>query len=287
MVFEELQNRMPNCVICRHHCPIGELRCDRGKEMAERIMAGEADPEEYIRWAEERRKAREAQGETWQHGHGRHPEFPEGGPDHRRHGPWDGRRGPHGPEGFAHGPEGRGPHGPAGFGTGPEGRGPHGPESFGPGPGGFRGGPGMPPGRPPMPRPMPRDDSLGALLFYAAHAFRPEPPRGGGRGGPGMGQRRVLRLLAETESISQQSLQEILAIRPGSLSELLGKLEHKGLIARTQDEADRRKNSLSLTDEGRRVLNGLDEQADPFAFLTEEEKEMLKGLLKKIIEANR
>ncbi len=247
MVFEELQNRMPNCVICRHHCPIDELRCDRGKEMAERIMAGEADPEEYVRWAEERRKARE---ETWQHEHGRHPEFPEGGPDHRRHGPWDGRRGPHGPEGF-------------------------------------RKGPGMPPDRPHLPRPMPQDDSLGSLLFYAAHASRPEPPRGGGRGGPGMGQRRVLRLLSETESVSQQSLQEILAIRPGSLSELLGKLENKGLIARTQDEADRRKNFLSITDEGRRVLNDPDVQADPFAVLTETEKETLKGLLKKVIEASR
>ena len=101
-----------------------------------------------------------------------------------------------------------------------------------------------------------------------------------------MAQHRVLKLLGETSSISQQSLQEILAIRPGSLSELLSKLENKGLILRTQDETDRRKNTLSLTDAGREALKETEERRDPFNMLTDEEQEALKALLKKIIEGN-
>ncbi len=268
MLLEELKKIMPACVNCHNHCPIDNTNCERGRDMVSKITSGEATPEEYIRKAVEKMKEHRAGEDERPHEHGRFPEFGH----FRPHGSCENRHGPHAPEGSECGHKGRKGPGPDGFGRPPF---------------GFRMMPGMPGGHPHMPRPMPQDDSLGSLLFFAAHASRPRPPKGAGRGDPGMGQRRVLRLLAETGSISQQSLQEILAIRPGSLSELLGKLENKGLITRTQDEADRRKNYLSLTDEGRTVLDNLNEEADPFSCLAEEEKETLKVLLKKIIEANR
>ena len=221
--------------------------------MLDKILSGEVTPEKYIKRAEERRKE------------------------------WENRMN-HEEERFCHDRkercfrecEGRSFHGPknmpfGGFGgrsfQGPKNMPFHGPKNM-----------------PHLPR-LPKDDSLNSLLFFAAYAVRPRPVKGKG-GMEGMAQHRVLKLLGETSSISQQSLQEILAIRPGSLSELLSKLENKGLILRTQDETDRRKNTLSLTDAGREALKETEERRDPFNMLTDEEQEALKALLKKIIEGN-
>ena len=271
MTLEELKNSMPNCVRCGRHCPIDELNCERGQEMVNKILAGEITAEECLKKAEERKKAHEGRGCCRR-------DQAEG-------------RGPHGP-GFCsegHGPGFRGPgFGGPGFGShhhgpgfGPEGHGPgFGPEGHGP----AFGGPGFGPRHHrPM---MPQDDSLGSLLFFAVHAVMPRP-RKVGPGMAGIAQHRVLKLLSETSEISQQSLMEILAIRPGSLSELLKKLEDKGYIVRTPDETDKRKNTLSLTDAGKEALAAAEDRKDPFAVLSEEEQEQLKALLKKIIEANR
>ena len=52
----------------------------------------------------------------------------------------------------------------------------------------------------------------------------------------GQGQRRVLTILQERGSMQQRELQEYLGIQPGSMSELIGKLEQKGLLKRTSSE---------------------------------------------------
>ena len=296
MTLEELKNIMPNCVNCGRHCPIDDLHCEKGKEMVDRILAEEITPEECIKKAEERRKEREHCKDRRPEGHHRNcrgrEDRPFRGPEGRpfrgpENMPFGGPEGKpfRGPENMPFGGlEGRPFRGPENmpFG-GPDGRpfqGPqnmpfHGPEFFS----------GQKPDMDRMPR-LPQDESLNSLLFFAAHAVRPRRAKGE-RGMEGMAQHRVLKLLGETSSISQQSLQEILAIRPGSLSELLKKLEDKGLILRTPDDNDRRKNTLSLTDAGRDTLKATEEQRDPFNMLTEEEQETLKTLLKKIIEGNR
>ncbi|MCC8101688.1 MAG: MarR family transcriptional regulator [Clostridiales bacterium] len=61
----------------------------------------------------------------------------------------------------------------------------------------------------------------------------------------------VLQLLQKNGPMSQQDIQETLNILPGSVSELISKLEGKGFLARQRDEADRRKVVLSLTERGR------------------------------------
>ena len=48
----------------------------------------------------------------------------------------------------------------------------------------------------------------------------------------------------------QKELQYILGIRPGSMSEIVTKLEKRGLLVRKRDEKDMRRARLSITEEG-------------------------------------
>ena len=88
------------------------------------------------------------------------------------------------------------------------------------------------------------------------------------RGGPGHspvrdgrgGQGRVLALLAMNPEISQRELTYLLRLSRQALAELLTKLEQKGLIERTQSEADRRTMLVTLTDSGREAAQKIDER---------------------------
>ena len=104
MTLEELKNIMPNCVNCGRRCPIDDLHCERGQEMVERILSGEAAPEEYIKKAEERRKEH---GEEHKDRHGaEHGAEHRGG--HRCHRKEDHEGGPFREPGMHEGP--RFPH---------------------------------------------------------------------------------------------------------------------------------------------------------------------------------
>ena len=101
------------------------------------------------------------------------------------------------------------------------------------------------------------------------------------------GQSRALGLLREGETMTQRELTERLGIRPGSASELVGKLERAGLITRTPSETDRRTADIALTEAGAarreewagKEKNGMGEL---FAALSEEEKTSLLALLEKL-----
>ncbi len=105
-------------------------------------------------------------------------------------------------------------------------------------------------------------------------------------GGPAAGQGRVLQLLRQEESLPQRELLLRLGIRPGSLSELIGKLEAKGLIERERDDQDRRKATVRITPAGRAAAEESQAEADPFAVLTEEEQDALRALLTKVLDGN-
>ncbi|MBR3545391.1 MAG: winged helix-turn-helix transcriptional regulator [Oscillospiraceae bacterium] len=161
-------------------------------------------------------------------------------------------RGPHG-HGDERGFEGRGPHG-HGDDRGFEGRGPYGHGE----------------------RPGFEDDSLRSLLIRAAQSMH--HPRAGAS------QELVLRILDREGAPDQQSLLRELRVRPGSLSELLGKLEQKGLIERERSESDRRRVIVRLTEAGRQALTPGETAADdPFAVLTGEEQTALRALLEKVL----
>ncbi len=122
------------------------------------------------------------------------------------------------------------------------------------------------------------DDSLGSLLdrcgHYLAHRI----------GGKKRGQEGVLSVIAGQPGITQKELSEALGIQPASVSELLMKLERKGLVIREKDEQDRRSIKVQLTEEGQSILaepNG--ESSDPFQALSVEEQEQLRTLLAKLL----
>jgi len=102
------------------------------------------------------------------------------------------------------------------------------------------------------------------------------------------GQGRILRALCQRGEIPQKELQELLGIQAGSMSEIAAKLEGKGLIVRVRSEEDRRKVSLSITEQGRAWVAQRDEDAirhnrsELFSALTAEERDTLEALLDKL-----
>jgi DNA-binding MarR family transcriptional regulator len=104
-------------------------------------------------------------------------------------------------------------------------------------------------------------------------------------GGRKRGQERILDVLSKEGDIPQRDLGHLLHIQPGSLSEILAKLENKGFITREQDSADRRIIMVRITEEGKNQtgIEGEDKKMDFFSSLTEEEKKTLADLLDKLI----
>lgn len=102
-------------------------------------------------------------------------------------------------------------------------------------------------------------------------------------------QNRVLWILSQRDGhLTQSELSELLDIRPSSTSELLKKLESKGLIERSNDPDDRRITIIKLTEAGKAEAaktnpTNFDEMAtDLTAGLTEAEIIELTTLLQKM-----
>lgn len=105
----------------------------------------------------------------------------------------------------------------------------------------------------------------------------------GGRHGQG----KILRILADKEELSQKELQDMLGIQSGSISEIINKLERRGLLYRVKDEADKRMTKLHITEEGLEELKEIEQRVIPgteelFEVLKKEEQETLAELVKKL-----
>ena len=153
--------------------------------------------------------------------------------------------------------------------------GPGGGHGFGPG------GHGMPPRRPDpdfLKRRIDESDLL-ELIDMAGRMAQRRP-----QGGPAKSQALVLSILAGRDTLSQRELQQMLGVQPGSLSELLSKLEGKGYLIREKAE-DRRGNLLRITEEGRRAIPTADDlpEDDPFGALTDEQQDQLAALLRTLL----
>ena len=102
------------------------------------------------------------------------------------------------------------------------------------------------------------------------------------------GQSPMLCVLANNGgSMSQQELGLYFELKPGSLSEVLSKLEDDGLIVRTRDERDRRQLNVHLTQAGQeRAESELRATArfhdECFTCLTQEEQLQLADMLGRI-----
>jgi DNA-binding MarR family transcriptional regulator len=64
----------------------------------------------------------------------------------------------------------------------------------------------------------------------------------------------ILRLLRSNPGISQQRLAEVLGMLPSRVVAFVDALEGEGLVERTRDDTDRRRNSLALTEAGTAAL---------------------------------
>lgn len=84
--------------------------------------------------------------------------------------------------------------------------------------------------------------------------------------------------------MNQKQIQQQLAIKPGSASELISKLESKGMVARTKDARDRRHVVLTLTEKGQFSAALFAERPSDnlFASLSPEELDELTALLEKL-----
>lgn len=101
-------------------------------------------------------------------------------------------------------------------------------------------------------------------------------------------QKRILIILHETGGMTQRELTERLAIQPGSVSEVIGKLENAGLILRTPSQTDRRTANIQLTPSGQikakeAVIQRKTRHQEMLSCLSAEEKETLLKLLEKLV----
>ena len=123
---------------------------------------------------------------------------------------------------------------------------------------------------------------LGMLMhrYYAVTAHA-----NGRVGDPSRGQGRVLALLKAKPRTTQRELSYLLDMRPQSLSELLGKLEEKGLVSREKSDQDARVTIVTLTDAGAAAAPDLDAEVGegcPLSCLTDEERATFETCVDKV-----
>lgn len=124
-------------------------------------------------------------------------------------------------------------------------------------------------------------NALYAKFFQCSHILHRRVGRRASR-------QRVLKMLLENGTLTQSEVRRRLGIQAGSFSELAAKMEKKGLIVCEKDTNDRRRVVLRLTEHGKKVATEPNEIGDEELFhaLTDEEKNELRGMLQKIIDAH-
>ena len=121
------------------------------------------------------------------------------------------------------------------------------------------------------------------LLMIKLHKLFNLLPRGRDSQG------RILKIVTSHDGISQKQLQQILEIQPGSLSEVISKLENLGYVERRHGENDRRVVMVYATDAGREAYKLISAEhaaagKDFFKPLNEGEQEQLLLLFNKLLE---
>lgn len=120
------------------------------------------------------------------------------------------------------------------------------------------------------------------LLVVKFHRFYNSLPKGRDS------QARILKIVSSNDGISQRRLQEIVGIKPGSLSEVLLKLEKLGYIKRGIDPDDKRRQVVCITDEGRKAFEDIHAEREKesehiFDSLSQDEKGQLLSILNKLL----
>jgi len=103
------------------------------------------------------------------------------------------------------------------------------------------------------------------------------------------GQPPLLFTILSNNGINQKELSQKLKIKPSTITIMLRRLEKSGLIKKEQDLRDQRISRVYITDKGRKIceeMKGTMKLIEDTLFnnFSEQEKENLKNLLKKIRE---
>lgn len=96
-----------------------------------------------------------------------------------------------------------------------------------------------------------------------------------------------MRMIAQRGQMSQKELQDLLDIKSSSVSEMISKLEAKGLVCREKDSVDKRKMVLVITEAGKEAVGGFPGKAhkESYDALSAEEQETLRQLLMKLLDS--
>ncbi|GAA0933293.1 MarR family winged helix-turn-helix transcriptional regulator [Streptomyces thermoalcalitolerans] len=102
-------------------------------------------------------------------------------------------------------------------------------------------------------------------------------------------QARLLSLLS-LEPLPMRKLAQKLKCEPSNVTGIMDRLEARGLVERRPDPSDRRVKLAAATQEGRRVARELREglrfAREPLAALSEEERLVLRDLLRRMVNEN-
>lgn len=98
----------------------------------------------------------------------------------------------------------------------------------------------------------------------------------------------VLNVVAQRGPVSQREVADVLGVHPSDMVEIVDLAERQGWIERRRDPADRRRNQLTLTAAGRRILARYDAVAaraedEVLAPLTDRERRQLLELVAKVV----
>lgn len=98
---------------------------------------------------------------------------------------------------------------------------------------------------------------------------------------------RLLKLIQKNDGPKSSELAQWMEIQPGSLSEMLRKLEDDSLIVRERDENDKRAIRIYITPEGEEHINTHRQEEDTTykGVLSEEEERIFLELCNKLIES--
>jgi DNA-binding MarR family transcriptional regulator len=102
----------------------------------------------------------------------------------------------------------------------------------------------------------------------------------------------ILRELHGRDATAPSDLATLTGLTRGAISKLADRLLAKKLLSRAYSNEDRRYQALTLTAAGKRLVPQLAKLADEndaefFASLTARERETLRSMLKKLVDANR
>jgi DNA-binding MarR family transcriptional regulator len=107
----------------------------------------------------------------------------------------------------------------------------------------------------------------------------------------GRGRLRLLALLGSEDGLTNADIAEKLDIRPSSVSAQVAALVEDEMIERRASDDDGRVSLIFITEKGREALAALQSDNDElseqaFAILSDEEREQLQDLLRRVVAAN-